>query len=74
MKEAKAGRTTPEMELIAKNEKVSVDLIRKGIASGRIVIFKSTTSAANRRGIVMRPAMAQDGMRTRVMTRKIAMR
>ena len=51
MKEAKAGRTTPEMELIAKNEKVSVDLIRKGIASGRIVIFKSTTSAANPLGI-----------------------
>ncbi|TFG21123.1 MAG: phosphomethylpyrimidine synthase ThiC [Promethearchaeota archaeon] len=51
MKEAKAGRTTPEMEYVAKKEQVSVDIIRKGIANGRIVIFKSTTSNANPLGI-----------------------
>jgi len=51
MKEAKAGRTTPEMDYVAKKEKVSVDVIRKGVASGKIVIFKSTTSAANPLGI-----------------------
>lgn len=51
MKEAKAGRKTPEMEYVAKKEGVSVDLIRKGITSGRIVVFKSTTSNCNPLGI-----------------------
>jgi phosphomethylpyrimidine synthase len=51
MKEAKAGRITPEMEQIAKKENVSAELIQKGIANGRIVIFKSTTSNANPLGI-----------------------
>jgi len=51
MKEAKAGRITLEMELISKTEKVSSERIRKGIASGRIVIFKSLTSTCNPIGI-----------------------
>lgn len=51
MKSAKAGNISPEMEKIAKNESIDVELVRKGIASGRIVIFKSTTSTCNPLGI-----------------------
>ena len=36
--EAKHGKTTPQMKYVARCEKVSIDLIRKGIAAGQIVI------------------------------------
>ena len=36
--EAKRGKTTPQMNDVARYEKVSIDLIRKGIAAGQIVI------------------------------------
>ena len=51
MKEAKAGRITPEMEFVANKEKIEIEKIRKGIANGRMVIFKSNTSSANPLGI-----------------------
>ena len=41
MKIAREGKTTKEMELVAKKEQVDVDFIRKGIAQGRIIIPKS---------------------------------
>jgi phosphomethylpyrimidine synthase len=41
MKLAKNGNITPEMEIVARNEKVDVEFIRKGIEKGRIVIPKS---------------------------------
>lgn len=36
--EAKAGRITPEMEVVAAKERLSVELIRQEIAKGRMVI------------------------------------
>ena len=41
MKIARNGNITREMEIIAKNEQVDVEFIRKGIESGRIIIPKS---------------------------------
>jgi phosphomethylpyrimidine synthase len=41
MKLAKNGNITPEMEIVARNEKVDVEFIRKGIEKGRIIIPKS---------------------------------
>ena len=41
MKIAKEGRTTRDMEIVAQNEKVDVEKIRRGIANGRIIIPKS---------------------------------
>ena len=41
MKIARDGKITKEMELVAKNEQVDVEFIRKGIAKGRIIIPKS---------------------------------
>ncbi len=38
---AKAGRTTPEMRRVAKDEGVSIDFIRKGLVNGTIVIPKN---------------------------------
>ncbi|MHB1654151.1 MAG: B12 lower ligand biosynthesis ThiC-like protein BzaB [Desulfitobacteriaceae bacterium] len=35
---ARAGKITPEMEVVAKQENVDVNFIREGVASGRIVI------------------------------------
>jgi phosphomethylpyrimidine synthase len=42
MKTARNGQTTKEMEIVAKNEQVEVEFIRRGIESGRIIIPKST--------------------------------
>ncbi|MFX1501848.1 MAG: phosphomethylpyrimidine synthase ThiC [Promethearchaeota archaeon] len=41
MKTAKNGKTTKEMEIVARNEQVDVEFIRKGIENGRIIIPKS---------------------------------
>ncbi|MFX1366865.1 MAG: phosphomethylpyrimidine synthase ThiC [Promethearchaeota archaeon] len=41
MKTAKNGKITKEMELVAANEQVDVEFLRKGIKSGRIIIPKS---------------------------------
>jgi phosphomethylpyrimidine synthase len=41
MKIAREGKTTKEMEMVAKNEQVDVEFIRRGIAEGRIIIPKS---------------------------------
>ncbi len=41
MKIARNGNTTKEMEIVAKNEQVDVEFIRKGIEKGRIIIPKS---------------------------------
>ena len=38
---ARAGRTTPEMERVAEEEGVSVDLIRERLKTGRVVILKN---------------------------------
>ncbi|MHA1660364.1 MAG: phosphomethylpyrimidine synthase ThiC [Promethearchaeota archaeon] len=41
MKIAKNGNITKEMEIIAKNERVNLDFLRRGIAKGRIIVPKS---------------------------------
>ncbi len=41
MKLAKDGKITEEMEFVAKEEQIEVELIRKGISKGRIIIPKS---------------------------------
>lgn len=38
---ARAGKITPEMETVARRENLDVEFIRKGVASGRIVIPKN---------------------------------
>lgn len=38
---ARAGKITPEMEMVASRENLDVELIREGVASGRIVIPKN---------------------------------
>lgn len=47
MKTAKNGKTTEEMEIIARNEQVDVDFIRRGIEKGRIIIPKSNRRELN---------------------------
>ncbi|MDX1797337.1 MAG: phosphomethylpyrimidine synthase ThiC [Candidatus Lokiarchaeia archaeon] len=41
MKTAKNGNITRDMEIVAQNEQVNVDFIRRGIKKGRIIIPKS---------------------------------
>jgi phosphomethylpyrimidine synthase len=41
MKIAKDGKITKEMEIVAQNEELDIEFIRKGIAHGRIIIPKS---------------------------------
>ena len=41
--EAKKGNITPEMEYVAKTEEIDVELLRKYIASGKVVIPKNNT-------------------------------
>jgi phosphomethylpyrimidine synthase len=38
---ARAGKITPEMEMVAKRENLDIEVIRAGVASGRIVIPKN---------------------------------
>lgn len=51
MKIAKDGKTTKEMEIVANNEQLDIEFIRKGIASGRIIIPKSNRRDTNPIGI-----------------------
>ena len=39
MKTAKNGKITEEMEIVAKNEQVDVEFIRRGVEKGRIIIL-----------------------------------
>ncbi|HIJ15167.1 MAG TPA: phosphomethylpyrimidine synthase, partial [Methanosphaera sp.] len=41
--EAKKGNITPEMEYVAKKEKIDVEKLRKYVASGKVVIPKNNT-------------------------------
>ena len=41
MKDARNGKITKEMEIVAKNEQVDLEFIRRGIEKGRIIIPKS---------------------------------
>jgi phosphomethylpyrimidine synthase len=41
MKTAREGKTTREMEIVANNEKVDLEFIRRGLAKGRIIIPKN---------------------------------
>ena len=41
MKMAREGKISKDMEIVAKNEKVDVEFLRRGIAKGRIIIPKS---------------------------------
>ena len=41
--EAKKGNITPEMEYVAKTEEIDVELLRKYVASGKVVIPKNNT-------------------------------
>ena len=41
MEIAKSGKTTNEMEIVAREEQIDVEIIRKGLANGRIIIPKS---------------------------------
>ena len=43
MEIAKNGNITKEMEIVAKNEQVEIDFIRRGIEKGRIIIPKSSS-------------------------------
>lgn len=43
---ARAGRITPEMEMVANRENVDIEVIQAGVASGRIVIPKNTKRKA----------------------------
>jgi len=51
MRNAKEGRITKEMEIVAKNEQVELEVIRRGIANGRIIIPKSNRRDTNPIGI-----------------------
>ena len=47
MKIAKNGNTTLEMEIVAENEQVELEFIRRGIEKGRIIIPKSNRRELN---------------------------
>ncbi len=51
MRIARNGNTTKEMEIVAEKEQVDVELIRRGIASGRIIIPKSNQRGTTPMGI-----------------------
>ena len=51
MKIAKNGKVTKEMEVVAQNEELDIEFIRKGIARGRIIIPKSNRRDTNPIGI-----------------------
>jgi phosphomethylpyrimidine synthase len=48
MKTAKDGKISPEMEIVAKNEEVDLEVIRRGIEKGRIIIPKSNRRKLNK--------------------------
>ncbi|TXT64731.1 MAG: Phosphomethylpyrimidine synthase [Promethearchaeota archaeon] len=47
MKEAKEGNITKEMRIVAENEKLEPEFIRRGISKGRIIIPKSNRRELN---------------------------
>jgi phosphomethylpyrimidine synthase len=47
MKIAKNGNITKEMEIVAKNEQIDIDIIRRRIAQGKIIIPKSNRRELN---------------------------
>ncbi|PNX53991.1 MAG: phosphomethylpyrimidine synthase, partial [Thermoplasmata archaeon M9B2D] len=49
--EAKRGRTTPQMKNVAQSEKSAVELIRRGVAAGHIVIPFNPVHAPSSLGI-----------------------
>lgn len=51
MTEAKKGNITPEMEIVAKSEKIDVEKIRLGVAKGTIVIPKNVLRDTDACGI-----------------------
>ncbi len=51
LSEAKRGKTTPQMKDVARYEKIAVDVIRKGVAAGQIVIPYNPIHAPRSLGI-----------------------
>ncbi len=49
--EAKQGKTTPQMKDVARLEKITVDVVRKGVAAGQIVIPWNPIHAPSSLGI-----------------------
>jgi len=49
--EAKQGKTTPQMKDVARCEKIAVDVVRKGVAAGQIVIPCNSIHAPSSLGI-----------------------
>ena len=47
MKTARNGNVTKEMEIVAKNEQIDVEFIRRGVEKGRIIIPKSNRRELN---------------------------
>ncbi len=60
LRSAREGIVTPEMETVAKQERVSPEFIRKGVAEGKIVIL------GNKRHENVIPVAIGDGLRTKV--------
>jgi phosphomethylpyrimidine synthase len=49
--EAKQGKTTPQMKHVARCEKIALDVVRKGVAAGHIVIPSNPIHAPSSLGI-----------------------
>ncbi|MBE3141624.1 MAG: phosphomethylpyrimidine synthase ThiC, partial [Thermoplasmata archaeon] len=49
--EAKQGKTTPQMKDVARCEKIAVEVVRKGVAAGQIVIPWNPIHAPSSLGI-----------------------
>jgi len=60
MREAREGRITPEMKVVAEDEKMDVDVLRDRVARGEIIIPK------NRKHQSVRPIGIGKGLRTKV--------
>jgi len=59
MKEARDGRTTPELEAVARDEGIDIALLAEQVASGRVAIMKSSRNSH-------RPVGVGEGLRTKV--------
>ncbi|RJR20799.1 MAG: B12 lower ligand biosynthesis ThiC-like protein BzaB [Desulfobacteraceae bacterium] len=57
---ARAGKITPEMEMVAKSENVDVEFIRAGVAAGKIVIPRNVKRK------VVKPCGIGEGIRIKV--------
>ena len=60
MRAAKSGQITREMKIVAEDEGVSVEAVRRGVADGRIVI------TCNVRRSNIHPIGIGEGLRTKV--------